>query len=69
MIADRCANMGMTIDISDWENEDWDETIPVMQEWICENEGNLSRVWPDTRIGVLHFSDINNAIEFMLKWG
>lgn len=60
--------MAITVDISDWESEDWDVTIPEMLDWIHEKGSNTIDVWPDTRHGLLHFSDVNDAIEFILKW-
>ena len=57
----------MTVDISDWQSEDWDSLIRNMEAWIESNVGNVDGVWPK-RQELLHFNRINDAIEFILRW-
>lgn len=60
-------HMAMTINISDWESDDWDASIKSMEEWIEHNLGNLDSIWP-RRQELLHFDQVSDAIEFILIW-
>lgn len=58
----------MIVDINDWESEDWDVTIPAMMSWIDDKGLDAVEVWPLPTQGTLHFKEVNDAIEFILRW-